>query len=449
MLENNLNIADMSLPHSTEAEQCILGAVLADPSVLPVVVETIKPEYFYSPQHKEIYRVIVAMFTSGTNADVITVLNEVEKMGIFESSLECRKYLSGLADILPSTANIASYCRIVAEKYYIRSLAIAARDILSDIRADSGDAQKLIDSAEQRIYDIRRGKNVQGLVNIGTAISEAYDRIGKISGPDREKYIGAKTGFNDLDTIISGLNKANLIIIAARPGMGKTSFAMNIATNVAKRSSGKEVVIFNLEMSREELATRLLATETQIDAQSLQTGRISGDDWIKLATNAGYLSNLPIYIDDTGGLTVQQMKAKLRRTKNLGLVIIDYLQLMESTSKSDNRVVVVSEITRQIKLMAKELDVPVILLSQLSRNPDQRTDKRPQLSDLRESGSIEQDADIVLFLYREAYYNKESENKNISQCIVAKNRHGAQGTVDLYWDGRYTRFSNLNKKISE
>lgn len=450
MLENNLNIADMSLPHSTEAEQCILGAVLADPSVLPVVVETIKPEYFYSPQHKEIYRVIVAMFTSGTDADVITVLNEVEKMEIFESSLECRKYLSGLADILPSTANIASYCRIVAEKYYIRSLAIAAREILSDIRADSSDAQKLIDSAEQRIYDIRRGKNVQGLVHIGTAISEAYDRIGKISGPDREKYIGAKTGFNDLDTIISGLNKANLIIIAARPGMGKTSFAMNIATNVAKRSSGKEVVIFNLEMSREELATRLLATETQIDAQSLQTGRISGDDWIKLATNAGYLSNLPIYIDDTaGGLTVQQMKAKLRRTKNLGLVIIDYLQLMESTSKSDNRVVVVSEITRQIKLMAKELDVPVILLSQLSRNPDQRTDKRPQLSDLRESGSIEQDADIVLFLYREAYYNKESENKNISQCIVAKNRHGAQGTVDLYWDGRYTRFSNLNKKISE
>lgn len=449
MLENNLNIADMSLPHSTEAEQCILGAVLADPSVLPVVVETIKPEYFYSPQHKEIYRVIVAMFTSGTDADVITVLNEVEKMEIFESSLECRKYLSGLADILPSTANIASYCRIVAEKYYIRSLAIAAREILSDIRTDSSDAQKLIDSAEQRIYDIRRGKNVQGLVHIGTAISEAYDRIGKISGPDREKYIGAKTGFNDLDTIISGLNKANLIIIAARPGMGKTSFAMNIATNVAKRSSGKEVVIFNLEMSREELATRLLSTETQIDAQSLQTGRISGDDWIKLATNAGYLSNLPIYIDDTGGLTVQQMKAKLRRTKNLGLVIIDYLQLMESTSKSDNRVVVVSEITRQIKLMAKELDVPVILLSQLSRNPDQRTDKRPQLSDLRESGSIEQDADIVLFLYREAYYNKESENKNISQCIVAKNRHGAQGAVDLYWDGRYTRFSNLNKKISE
>jgi len=449
MAENDLSILDNSLPHSTEAEQCVLGAILADPSVLPVVVETIRPEYFYNSQHKEIYNVILRMFTSGANADVITVLNEIEKLEIFESSISARKYLSSLADILPSTANIASYCKIVSDKYYIRSLAVAAKEILNEIQIDSSDAQKLIDSAEQKIYNIRQGKNIQGLVHIGVAINEAYDRLGKLSGPDREKYIGARTGFSSLDTVTSGLNKSDLIIIAARPGMGKTSFAMNIATNVAKHSSGKEVVVFSLEMSREQLATRLLSTESKIDSQTLRNGSLPNEDWIKLATNAGYLSTLPIYIDDTGGITVQQMKAKLRRTKNLGLVIIDYLQLMDSTSKSDNRVVVVSEITRQVKLMAKELDVPVILLSQLSRNPDQRTDKKPQLSDLRESGSIEQDADIVLFLYRESYYNKECENKNISQCIIAKNRHGQQGSVDLYWDGQYTRFSDLNRMASE
>jgi len=224
--------------------------------------------------------------------------------------------------------------------------------------------------------------------------------------------------------------------------MGKTSFAMNIAVNVARRSD-KEVVTFNLEMSKEQLATRILSTEALVDSNTLRNGRISGDDWVKLATSAGYLSTLPLFIDDTASMTVQQMKAKLRRTKNLGLVIIDYLQLMESaTTRSDNRVLVISEITRQLKVMAKELNVPVILLSQLSRAVESRTDKRPMLSDLRESGSIEQDADIVLFLYREAYYNKESQRQNISECIVAKNRHGETGSVELIWDGQYTRFSN-------
>ena len=300
----------------------------------------------------------------------------------------------------------------------------------------------LLDSAEQKIYDIRQGKDVRGLTPISEAIAEAYDRLGKISGPDKEKYVGARTGFTLLDSITSGLNKSDLIIIAARPGMGKTSFAMNIAVNVARRSD-KEVVTFNLEMSKEQLATRILSTEALVDSNTLRNGRISGDDWVKLATSAGYLSTLPLFIDDTASMTVQQMKAKLRRTKNLGLVIIDYLQLMESaTTRSDNRVLVISEITRQLKVMAKELNVPVILLSQLSRAVESRTDKRPMLSDLRESGSIEQDADIVLFLYREAYYNKESQRQNISECIVAKNRHGETGSVELIWDGQYTRFSN-------
>ncbi len=441
MDDNNFIASARELPHSIEAEQSVIGAVLADPSALPVVIEKIKPEYFYNEQHKAIYSIILRMFTSGQPVDIITVLNEAEKLHIFDSSTEGRRYLAEIGDALPSTSNIESYCKIVADKYFIRSLGLAARMILDDIQSGEQDSQLLLDAAEQKIYDIRQGRDVQGLIPIKAAITEAYDRLGKISGPDKDKYVGARTGFTLLDSITSGLNKSDLIIIAARPGMGKTSFAMNIATNVARRSE-KEVVTFNLEMSKEQLATRILSTEALVDSNSLRNGRISSEDWVKLATSAGYLSTLPLFIDDTASMTVQQMKAKLRRTKNLGLVIIDYLQLMESTSRSDNRVVVISEITRQLKVMAKELNVPVILLSQLSRAVESRTDKRPMLSDLRESGSIEQDADIVLFLYREAYYNKESQRQNISECIVAKNRHGETGTVELIWDGQYTRFSN-------
>ncbi len=441
MDDNNFIASARELPHSIEAEQSVIGAVLADPSALPVVIEKIKPEYFYNEQHKAIYSIILRMFTSGQPVDIITVLNEAEKLHIFDSSTEGRRYLAEIGDALPSTSNIESYCKIVADKYFIRSLGLAARMILDDIQSGEQDSQLLLDAAEQKIYDIRQGRDVQGLIPLKAAITEAYDRLGKISGPDKDKYVGARTGFTLLDSITSGLNKSDLIIIAARPGMGKTSFAMNIATNVARRSE-KEVVTFNLEMSKEQLATRILSTEALVDSNSLRNGRISSEDWVKLATSAGYLSTLPLFIDDTASMTVQQMKAKLRRTKNLGLVIIDYLQLMESTSRSDNRVVVISEITRQLKVMAKELNVPVILLSQLSRAVESRTDKRPMLSDLRESGSIEQDADIVLFLYREAYYNKESQRQNISECIVAKNRHGETGTVELIWDGQYTRFSN-------
>lgn len=441
MEDNNYQLSSREMPHSIEAEQSVIGAVLADPSVLPLVVEKIKPEYFYSDQHKAIYSIILRMFTGGSPVDIITVLNEAEKLHIFENSLEGKRYLAEIGNTLPSTSNIESYCKIVADKYFIRSLGYAARTILEDIQSGEHDSQLLLDAAEQKIYDIRQGRDVKGLIPISEAITEAYDRLGKISGPDKEKYVGARTGFTLLDSITSGLNKSDLIIIAARPGMGKTSFAMNIATNVARRAE-KDVVTFNLEMSKEQLATRILSTEALVDSNSLRNGRISGDDWVRLATSAGYLSTLPLYIDDTASMTVQQMKAKLRRVKNLGLVIIDYLQLMESTSRSDNRVVVISEITRQLKVMAKELNVPVILLSQLSRGVESRTDKRPMLSDLRESGSIEQDADIVLFLYRDAYYNKESPRQNISECIVAKNRHGETGTVELIWDGQYTRFSN-------
>ena len=421
-------------PHSIEAEQSVIGAVLADPTVMPTVIEKVKPEYFYSENHKKIFSIIYRMFTGGSPIDPVTVLNEVEKLGIFESASEGKRYLMEIANTLPTTENIESYCKIVADKYFIRSLGFAARGILDDIQSGETDAQLLLDSAEQKIYDIRQGRNVSGLSPLSEAVLEAYDRLGKITGEDKDKYVGARTGF-------SGLNKSDLIIIAARPAMGKTSFAMNIATNVARRSD-KEVVIFNLEMSKEQLATRLLSTEALVESGNLRNGRIQTDEWVRLATSAAYLSTLPMFIDDTASMTVQQMKAKLRRVKNLGLVVIDYLQLMGSTSRSDNRVTVISEITRQLKVMAKELNVPVILLSQLSRAVESRTDKRPMMSDLRESGSIEQDADIILFLYRDAYYNKESTKQNISECIVAKNRHGETGTVELIWNGQFTRFSN-------
>ena len=441
MDEHDILLSARELPHSIEAEQSVLGAIISQPSVLPDVIELIKPEYFYNEQHKALYSIMLQMNSMSLPVDIVTVLNEADKQHIFESPAEGRRYLAEIGNLLPSTANIQSYCKIVADKYFLRSLSYVARTILDEVQSGEQDAQLLLDSAEQKIYDIRQGKDVRGLVPLSEAIAEAYDRLGKISGPDKEKYVGARTGFTLLDSITSGLNKSDLIIIAARPGMGKTSFAMNIATNVAGRAE-KEVVTFNLEMSKEQIATRILSTEALVESNTLRNGRISGDDWVKLATSAGYLSTLPLFIDDTASMTVQQMKAKLRRTKNLGLVIIDYLQLMESTSRSDNRVTVISEITRQLKVMAKELNVPVILLSQLSRAVESRTDKRPMLSDLRESGSIEQDADIVLFLYREAYYNKESQRQNISECIVAKNRHGETGTVELIWDGQFTRFSN-------
>lgn len=441
---DNANLSSSpELPHSIEAEQSVIGAVLADPSVLPEVIELVRPDYFYNENHKKLFGIIYRMFSGNIPVDIITVLNEAMNLNIFESAAEGKRYLAEIANTLPTTSNVESYCRIVADKYLIRSLSRAAGDIIEDIRSGEQDPQLLLDAAEQRIYDIRQGKSIKGLAPLSDAVYEAYDRLGKISGADKEKYQGARTGFTRLDELISGLNRSDLIILAARPAMGKTSFAMNIATNVARRND-QNVVVFNLEMSKEQLATRLLSTEALIESGNLRNGRIQTEDWVRLATSAAYLSTLPFYIDDTGSITVQQMKAKLRRVKNLGLVVIDYLQLMGSTSRSDNRVTVISEITRQLKLMAKELDVPVILLSQLSRNVENRTDKHPMMSDLRESGSIEQDADIILFLYRDAYYNKESQQQNISECIVAKNRHGETGTVQMIWDGQFTRFSNLD-----
>lgn len=430
--------------YNITAEQSVIGAAMSDPNMLPLIMELVKPEYFFNENHKKIFSVIYRMFTGGSPIDAVTVLNECEKYGIFESSTEGKRYFIEIANTLPSAdeKSVRSYCKIVEDRFFIRRLDAAARSIIEDIRSGENDAQLLLDSAEQRIYDIRDGRNTTSLKPLSDAVLEAYDRLGKITGDNKEQYIGARTGFTYLDNKISGLNKSDLIIIAARPGMGKTSFAMNIATNVARRSD-KAVAVFNLEMSSEQLATRLLSTEALIKSDNLRNGRIQTDEWTRLAAAAANLSTFPMFIDDSANMTVQQMKAKLRRVKDLGLVVIDYLQLMGSTSRSDNRVTVISEITRQLKIMAKELNVPVVLLSQLSRAVESRTDKRPVMSDLRESGSIEQDADIILFLYRDSYYNKESQKQNISECIVAKNRHGETDTIELIWNGQFTRFTDL------
>ncbi len=436
------NFIGKDLPYNLEAEQTVLGALLLDLSALSIVMDYLKPESFYRQQHREIFSIIVRMFSNGQNADIITVMNEAVAMGVFETTAMAKTYLKGIMENVPSVSNIESYCKIVEDKFYSRALISASREIIDLATDGATDSKTLLDSAEQKIYDIRQGNDTKGLARIDEVVIEVYDKLQKITGPDKEKYLGAKSGFTELDAITTGLNNTDLLIIAARPGMGKTSFALNIATNLARKSD-KQVVLFSLEMGKEQLVQRMLSSEALVNSNSLRTGRLSPDDWTKLALGAEALSKMPIFMDDAGGITVPQMKAKLRRMKNLGLVVIDYLQLMEGSKKNSNRVNEISEITRQLKLMAKELKVPVITLSQLNRGAEGRVDHRPLLSDLRESGSIEQDADIILFLYREGYYDKESADQSISECIVAKNRHGETGTVKLVWNGEFTLFRNL------
>lgn len=440
-------IAAREMPHSVEAEQTVLGAVLTDPDLLSTVMNYLKSESFYVDKHKKLYSIILRLFSVGTESDIITVLDEAVREGVFEDSASGKSYLAAIMEGVPTLANIESYCKIVEEKYYLRSLALAAKKIIQNCTESAEPASVILDSAEQMIYDIRQGREVDGLVKIDEVLIDTYEHLNRISGADKEKYQGAKSGYADLDRVISGLNKSDLLILAARPGMGKTSFALNLAANVCRRHKDKEVVVFSLEMSKEQLATRMLSAEALVTSDHLMKGTIDEKEWEKLAQGADRMAEMNMYLDDTAGITVVQMKAKLRRLKNVGLVVIDYLQLMNSGKKAESRVNEISDITRQLKLMAKELNVPVITLSQLSRSVESRPDKRPLLSDLRESGSIEQDADIVMFLYRDGYYNKDkAEDVNLAECIVAKNRHGETGTVNLRWNGQYTLFLSEEKR---
>lgn len=438
-----------SLPFSLEAEQSVLGAILLEPDSISIVLEYVtKPDMFYKKQHRDLFSVLIGMFNVSKTIDFITVLDEAARANVFENNDSAKLYLVSLMELVPALSNLGDYCKIVQEKFYVRTLIVACNEISARSISGDVDARTLLDLAEQRIYDIRQGKDSTALTKIDTVLIEAYDRLVKLTGEDKDLYLGLPTGFSYLDSMIAGLNRSDLILVAGRPGMGKTSLGLNIATNVALRSK-KDVVIFSLEMSNEQLVTRVLSSEARIKSEKLKVGNLSGDEWVKLATSADILSKTQIYLDDSAGITVAEMKAKSRRLKNLGLIVIDYLQLMSSGKANENRVQEISQMTRNLKIMAKELDVPVILLSQLNRAAEQRQGHRPMLSDLRDSGSIEQDADIVLFICREGYYDEEVENKELAQIIVAKNRHGSTGDVDVRWIGEYTRFESIELSRTE
>ena len=443
----------LKLPFSAEAEQSVLGAILLDSQCLDRIAEILpNPEYFYLANHKLIYATMLEMFTLGQPIDFVTVLDKLKKDSNFEENT-AKTYLLQLAQIVPSIKNAQTYAYIVRDNYDVRTLITTARDIIEDASSGTNDAATLLDSAEQKIFDIRQGKNMQGLQRINETIIETFDRLDALNSDENQLYQGIPTGIKDLDETITGLNRSDLILLAARPGMGKTSFALNIARHVAVKEKRK-VAFFSLEMTKEQLTARLLSTEAMVGGVKLRTGKLADDEWIRLVEAGDILSKTEIYFDDTPGSTVPEMKAKLRRLKNVDLVVIDYLQLMSGGRRIDNRVQEISEITRNLKIMAKEINVPVLTLSQLSRASEQRSDHRPMLSDLRDSGSIEQDADIVLFLYRNDYY-RDGENvdedfdKNSGECIIAKNRHGETRAVPLHWQGEFMRFTAKEVRRSE
>ena len=434
------------VPQSLEAEQSVLGSMLIDERCVPDVIGLLQPDDFYLQQNREIYETIYTMFNFSQHIDPVTVLDKLKERGVYDEQ-HSYDYIAQLLQITPTAANVKQYCAIVRDKALLRNLSTAAGEITGLVQEGVGTAQEILEASEKKIYSLRKENSGDSLQHIGKVLLNVYDRLEELaeSGSD---IAGLSTGLHDLDRKINGLNKSDLLLIAARPGMGKTSLALNIALNVAK-STEKTVAFFSLEMSREQLATRLLSNESFVDNQKLTTGKLDEEDWGKLSLASSALSQTDIRVDDNPAITVAEMNAKCRRLDNLGLVVIDYLQLMTAAAPgktSENRVTVVSDISRALKIMAKELNVPVICLSQLSRANESRTDKRPMLSDLRESGAIEQDADSVMFIYRDDYYNENSEEKNIAECIVAKNRHGETGTVKLQWLPQYTTFSNLEWK---
>ena len=436
------------MPHSLEAEQSVLGSILIDSRCLTDVIGIVKPEDFYLQQNREIYETIYTMFNFSQSIDLVTVLDKMRELGVYHDNT--RDYIKQLLEITPTAANAVRYANIVREKALLRGLADASTDIAQMVQEQVGTPSEILETAEKKIFNLRKGERGESLEHIGITLHKVFDRLNELSKSD-SAIPGKSTGMRDLDKKINGLNNSDLLLVAARPAMGKTAFGLNIALNVAKKYDST-VAIFNLEMSREQLAMRLLAIESFVDGQKMATGKLSDEEWVKLCMASSSLSQTDIRIDDNPSITVADINAKCRRLDNLGLVIIDYLQLMNSSGNgkgNENRQQVVSDISRSLKIMAKELNVPVICLSQLSRGPESRQDKRPMLSDLRESGAIEQDADEVLFLYRDEYYNPESEDKGIAEVIVAKNRHGEIGPVKLQWVPQYQTFADREWKHAE
>ena len=433
------------MPQAAEAEQAVIGSMLIDPACIPEVIERIRPVDFYFEENRKIFETMFSMFNNGLKIDAVTVLDQLKNQGTYDDA-GGRAYIAQLMEVTPTAANVLEYAAIVRDKSMLREIAKAGAEIENLAMEGAGTASEIAEVAEQRIYAVRQGREIRVLTHIKTVITtELYPKLDALSR-NAGDIPGMPTGFTELDRALTGLNPSDLILIAARPGMGKTAFALNIALHGAK-VSGKAVAVFQLEMSKEQLASRFLSSEALIESQKLRTGELEEEDWMKIARATKVLAKTQLYVDDNPAITVAEIKAKCRRLGDkLGLIVIDYLQLMQSGKRSDNRTQEIAEISRAMKIMAKELNVPVVCLSQLSRAVEQRGgEKRPILSDLRESGAIEQDADIVLFIYRDDYYNEDSEKKNIAEIIVAKNRHGATKTVELQWIGQYTTFTNQDR----
>ena len=434
-------------PHSAPAEQAVIGSMLIDSKCIPEVLEKLKPDEFYIQVNRDIYETIYTMFSYSMVIDPVTVLGQMKVRGVYTDN--CEEYIAEIMRITPTAANVMEYAAIVRDRALLRRLGEAADEINSMVYEGSGEAEAMLEAAERKIYALRQGRNVGGLIPVSSVVQTVFDEMNEAASSGNA-IPGLPSGFPDLDRTILGLNNSELILVAGRPGMGKTSIALNMALHVGLNQK-KSVAIFSLEMSREQLATRLLSRASLVPLQNLLTGQLSEEQWRSVSDAAQSLSMTNILIDDNPTLTVSEMNAQCRRVADLGLVVIDYLQLMQSagsghTWSNESRTQAVSDISRMLKIMAKELNVPVITASQLSRANESRQDKRPMLSDLRESGSIEQDADVVIGLYRDGYYNKESENPNLAEAIVLKNRKGQTGTVELSWLGEYTSFTSLERR---
>jgi len=434
-------MAERVIPHSNDAERSVLGAAMLDERALIEVAEKVKPADFYNKSHQEIFAAMMELHRNNSPVDSLTVSEELAKRGVLEMT-GGRGYVAGLASDVPSIANASEYAEIVAQKALLRELIIASDDVMTKSYADDSDAQSMLDYAEQQIMEIAKGRQSRSFVALRDILLENMELISERS-KTKGQITGVPTGLIDVDRTTSGLQKSDLVILAARPSMGKTAFALCVAKNAA--SKGNRVMIFSLEMSKEQLTQRLLAMESLIDATKLRTGDLNTEDWKALSKAADALDKAPIYIDDTPGMPLMEMKNKCRRLKEkegLDLVIVDYLQLMEMGGRVESRQLEVAALSRQLKQMARELECPVIALSQLSRASEQRKDNRPVLSDLRDSGAIEQDADVVFFLYRDEVYNPETETPGECEVIIAKQRNGPIGTERVRWLAPYTKFVN-------
>lgn len=435
------------MPYSVEAEQAVLGAMLIDPRCVPEVIELLRADDFYLAENKSIFEVIFGMFSFGKPIDPIVVLDQLKQQGVYDSA-GGQAYLAQILEITPTAANMRAYAAIVKEKSLLRRLAGITGETYRRVMEGEADSSALLENTEQKIYELRYRQSEGGLQPVKSVLFSAYTGLNELA-KNGGHLPGVSSGFAHLDRVLTGFNNSDLILIAARPGVGKTSFAMNLAYNAAARS-GKKVAVFNLEMSSEQLVLRLLSSQAMIDFKRLRTAELNDEEWQKLARTTAAVGETQMYIDDTSNITPADIKAKCRRLgDNLGLVVIDYLQLLHSGKKIDNRVLEVGDISRSLKIMAKELNVPVICLSQLSRAVESRAEKKPQLSDLRDSGAIEQDADIVMFLYREDYNNPNAAEHNTCECMIAKNRHGETTSVKFQWIGQYFLFSTPETRLGE